>query len=100
LTCSALDDDFNVFACGRVLNGCRQWLGLELVDQSCEGSFEMRMGGVAGRFRRAGLEDVVKPVARVLPVFGDVVRGGQDRIEDDAADALGMIAHKGLRQVR
>src|SRR5262249_52291338 len=30
--CSAVDDDLDVFARGRVLHGCRQWLGLELVD--------------------------------------------------------------------
>ena len=58
------------------------------------------MGGVAGRFRRASLEDVAEAVARVLPVCGDVVRGGQDRIEDDAADALRVVAHERLRDVR
>ena len=58
------------------------------------------MGVIAGWLRHASLEDVVKSIARVLPVFGDVVRGGQDRIEDDAANALGMVAHERLRQVR
>ena len=86
--CSAVDDDFDVFAGGRVLDGCRQRLGLELVDQSGEGFLEMGMGGVAGRFRRAGLEDVVEAVARVLPVCGDGVGRRQHRIEDDAADAF------------
>ena len=81
------------------LNGCRQRLGLELVDQSGEGFFEMRMGGVAGRFRRAGLEEVVEAGARVPPVSGDGVGRRQDRIEDDAADALGVVAHERLRQV-
>ena len=57
------------------------------------------MGGVAGRLRRASLKDVVEAVARVLPVLGDVVRGRQDRIEDDAADALGVITHESLREV-
>src|SRR6185312_6196903 len=67
---SAVDDDFDVFAGGRVLDGCRQRIGLELVDQSGEGFLETRMGGVAGRFRSAGLEDIVEAVARVLPVCG------------------------------
>ena len=92
-------DDFEVFAGGRVLDGCRQRLGLELVDQSGEGFLEMGMGGVAGRFRRAGLEEVVEAVARVLPVCGDGVGRRQDRIEDDAADAFGVVAHERLRQV-
>ena len=64
--CPAVEDDLDVFAGGRVADGCRQRLGLELVDQSGEGFLETRMGGVAGRFRRAGLEDVVEAVARVL----------------------------------
>ena len=71
--CSAVDDDFDVFAGGPVPDCCRQRLRLQLVDQSGEGYFEMRMGGVAGRFRRASLEDVAEAVARVLPVCGDVV---------------------------
>ena len=97
--CPAVEDDFEVFAGGRVPDGCRQRLGLELVDQSGEGFLEMRMGRVAGRFRRAGLEEVVEAVARVLPVCGDGVRRRQDRIEDDAADALGVVAHERLREV-
>ena len=62
----AVEDDLEVFAGGRVADGCRQRLGLELVDQSGEGFLEMGMGRVAGRFRRAGLEEVVEAVARVL----------------------------------
>ena len=88
-----------VFAGGRVANERRQRLGLELVDQSGEGLLEMRMGGVAGGFRRAGLEEVVEAVACVLPVFGDGVGRRQDQIEDDAADALRVVAHERLRQV-
>ena len=95
----AVEDDFEVFAGGRVADGRGQRLGLEFVDQSGEGFFEMRMGGVAGRFRRAGLEDVIEAGARVPPVFGDGVGRRQDRIEDDAADALGVVAHQRLRQV-
>ena len=95
----AVDHDADVITGRRVLNRCRQRLGLELVDQSGEGLFEIGMGRVAGRFRRAGLEDVVEAVARVQPVLGDVVGRGQDRIEDDATDALRVVAHDRLRKV-
>jgi len=57
------------------------------------------MGSVAGRFRRASLEDVPKPSLAFCQFAGDAVSGGQDRIEDDAADALGMVAHERMRQV-
>ena len=72
----AVEDNFDVFAGGRVPDRCRQRLRLQLVDQSGKGFFEMRIGGVASRFRRASLEDVAEAVARVLPICGDVVRGG------------------------
>jgi hypothetical protein len=62
-----------VFAGSGVGYGCRQRLGLEFIDQSGEGFFEMRMGGVAGRFRRAGLEKVVETGVRDPPVSGDGV---------------------------
>src|SRR5262249_5827148 len=58
---SAVDDDIDILAGGRVLDGCRQGLRLELVDQSGKGLFEMRMGGMSGSFRCASLKDVVKP---------------------------------------
>jgi hypothetical protein len=75
---SAVEDNLDIFAGCRVADGCRQRLGFELVDQSGEGFFEMRMGGVAGWFRRAGLEEVVEAGARVPPVCGDVLGRGQD----------------------
>ena len=42
-------------------------LGLEFVDQSGEGCFEMRMGGVAGRPRRTGVKQVVEGGAPMSP---------------------------------
>ena len=65
--------DFDVFTSGRVANGCRQRGGFEFIDQSGEGLFEMRMGGVARRFRRAGVEEFVETGARDPPVSGDGV---------------------------
>ena len=72
----AVEDNLDVFAGHRVADRCRQRLGLELVDQSGESFFKMRMGGVAGWFRRAGLEEVVEAGARVPPVCGDSVGRG------------------------
>jgi hypothetical protein len=66
-------DDFDVFTSGRVANGCRQRVGLELIDQPGEGFFEMWMGGVAGRIRRTGVEEVVETGARIPPVSRDGV---------------------------
>jgi hypothetical protein len=59
----------------------------------------MVMGGVAGWFRRAGLEEVVEAVSRILPVCSDGVGRRQHRIEDDAADAFRVVAHERPRQV-
>jgi hypothetical protein len=83
-----------------VADRCRQRLSLELVDQFREGLLETRMGGVAGRFRRAGAKQVVEPGACVQPKFrnGDGERYG--RIENNAADALRVIAHERLREIR
>ena len=39
------------------------------------------------------------PLTNTAAVSGDGVGRRQDRIEDDAADPLGVLAHKGLRQV-
>jgi len=70
----AVQENLDVFAGCRVTDGCRQRLGLELVDQSGEGFFEMRMGRVAGWFRRAGLEEVVEAsTARVFHQFAGTV---------------------------
>ena len=68
----AVEDNLDVFAGHGVADRCRQRLGLELVDQSGESFFEMRMGSVAGGFRHAGLEEVVEAGARVPPVCGTV----------------------------
>jgi hypothetical protein len=95
--CSAVEHDLEFFAGIGVAHRCGQRLGLEFVDQFGESFFEMRMCGVAGRFRRAGLEEVVEADARDPPVSGDGVGRRQDRIEDDAADAFGVVAHNRLR---
>ena len=71
--CSAVENNLEVSAGNGVANGCRQRLGLEFVDQFGESFFEMRMCGVAGRFRRAGLEEIVEAGARDPPVSGDGV---------------------------
>ena len=78
-----------------VVSGSASSLLTSRVKVSCE----TRMGRVAGRFRRAGLEEIVEAGARVPPVCGDAVGRRQDRIEDDAADALGVVAHERLRKV-
>jgi hypothetical protein len=99
ISAPAVEHDLEVFAGGRVADGCRQRIGLELVNQSGEGFLETGMGRLAGRFRRAGLEEVVEAVSRILPVRSDGVGRRQNRIEDDAADALGVVAHERLRKV-
>ena len=59
----------------------------------------LRMHGVAGCFRRTRLEEVVNAGARDPPVSRNGVGRRQDRIEDDAADAFGVVAHERLRQI-
>ena len=58
------------------------------------------MRRVAGRFGRAGLEQVVEAGARVPPVGRNAVGGWQDRIEHDASNTCGKVAHDRLREVR
>src|SRR5262249_37443568 len=51
--CPAVEYDLEVFAGDGVADGCRQRLGLELVDQSGKGFLETGMGRGAGRFNCA-----------------------------------------------
>jgi len=69
----AVEYDFDILTGGRVADGCSERLGLEFVDKSGEGFFEMRMGRVAVRIRRASMKQVVKGAAGDPPVSGDGV---------------------------
>src|ERR1700759_157064 len=51
------------------------------------------------RFGLAGLEQVNEAGARVPPVGRNAVGGWQDRIEHDASNTYGMVAHYRLRKV-
>jgi hypothetical protein len=56
------------------------------------------MGGAAGRFRRASLEKIVETGVRIEPESWNRGDRRQDRIEDDAADGFGVLAHERLRK--
>ena len=56
------------------------------------------LGRAMARRRPGAVLDMICEL-RDPPVSGDGVGRRQDRIEDDAADAFGVVAHKCLRQV-
>src|SRR5918994_6877630 len=76
-------------------------IGLEPTHELREGPLEVGEAPAAASLCLAGTKDVLDAITSVGPEPGEVHNTQRHRrVEDDAADALGVIAHDRLREVR